>query len=71
MPKDTVTTRIKTSRPITQSELITALKRSMDPIFAHLEEELLKGDGKVLDIQITAKGGEVKLLYGVGEIQPE
>lgn len=68
MPKGTTTTRIKTARPVTDSELLNALKNSMTPIFAHLEEKLLEGDGKVLEISISVKAGKIKLQYGIGEI---
>lgn len=68
MPKGTTTTRIKTDRPVTDSELLNALKNSMRPIFAHLEEKLLEGDGKVLRISISVKAGKIKLQYGIGEI---
>lgn len=68
MPKRPIITKIKTARPVTESELLNALKNSLDPCFAHLEEELLGGDGKVLDIRITVKSGKIKLEYGVGEI---
>lgn len=68
MPKGTTTTRIKTNRPVTESELLNALKNSMTPIFAHLEEKLLEGDGKVLDISISVKAGKIELLYGIGEM---
>ena len=65
MPKGTITTKIKTARPVTESELLNALKNSLDPCFAHLEEKLLEGDGKVLDIRVTVKAGTIKLEYGV------
>ena len=68
MPKETTTRRFKTSRPVTESELLTAIKNSMTPIFAHLEEKLLEGDGKVLEISISVKAGKIKLQYGIGEI---
>ena len=51
-------------------ELLNALKNSLDPCFAHLEETLLEGDGKVLDIRITVKAGKIKLEYGVGDLVP-
>jgi hypothetical protein len=66
MAKETVTKRIKTSRPVTESELLAALRESMGPIFQHFEEELVKGDGKVLQIEVTAKAGNIKLSYGIG-----
>ena len=68
MPKETMTRNFKTSRPVTESELLQALKKSMTPIFAHLEEKLMEGDGKVLEIAITVKAGKIKLQYGIGEI---
>jgi len=68
MPPKTVTTKIKTARPVTDSELLNALKNSMGPIFSHFEERLAEGDGKVLEISITAKDGKIKLQYGIGEI---
>jgi hypothetical protein len=66
MAKGTTTTRIKTARPVTDSELLAALRGSMAPIFQHFEEELMKGDGKALQIEVTAKDGKIKLSYGVG-----
>lgn len=66
MPKRYITRSFKTTRPITDSELLNALKNSMSPIFTHLEEELLKSDGKQLDIQITVNAGKISLKYGVG-----
>lgn len=68
MEKGTTTRRFKTSRPVTDSELLNALKNSMDPIFAHLEEKLLEGDGKVLEISVSVKAGKIKLQYGIGEM---
>lgn len=68
MQKETTTRRFKTSRPITENELLTAIKNSMTPIFAHLEEKLLESDGKVLEISISVKAGKIKLQYGIGEI---
>ncbi len=68
MPKGTTTRTFKTSRPVTDSELLNALKNSMDPIFTHFEEKLLEGDGKVLEIAVSVKEGKIKLQYGIGEI---
>ena len=68
MKEGMTTTHHKLSRPITDSELIQALKNSMGPIFAHFEEKL--GDwseGKVLDIRIIATAGKLKLEYGIGD----
>ena len=66
MNKGTTSRSFKTSRPVTESELLAALRESMTPIFQHFEEELVKGDGKVLQIEVTAKAGTIKLSYGVG-----
>ena len=63
------TTRIKTDKPVTQSQLLSALRESMGPIFSHFEEELMKSDGKILDIRISAKGFNVKIEYGIGEVE--
>lgn len=38
----TTKSHIKTKRPITDSEMVTALKNSMGVIFKHFEEELAK-----------------------------
>lgn len=62
-----ITTNYKLRRPITDSELLTALKESMHPIFAHLEEKLAEKDGQTLEISIAAEAGKVKLSYGVYE----
>jgi hypothetical protein len=66
MSKGTTTTRFKTSRPVTDSELLMAMKNAMHPIFEHFEEELAKGDGNVLQIEVSAKDGSISLKYGVG-----
>ncbi len=72
MPKEKmVTTKIKTARPVTDSELLTALKNSMGPIFAHFEEEILKGGGKVLEISVSFETGRVKMQYGVHDLDPK
>jgi hypothetical protein len=65
MSEDTVTTHYKTSRPITDSEMLNALKGSMNPIFTHFEEELAKNGGEgTLMIEVTATEGSLKLSYG-------
>ena len=68
MPKETITQRFQTSRPVTDSELLNALKNSMDPIFAHLEEKLLEEDGQALQILVSVKAGKISLKYGVAKI---
>lgn len=67
-PKETVTTHIETDRKITQSELLCALKDSMDPLFALLEEKLLEEDGQSLQILVDVKAGKISLKYGVAKI---
>ncbi len=71
MSAKTKTRSFKTKRPITDSELLAALKNSMGPIFTHFEEKLLEKDGRILDIRIMAKKGSIKLEYGIGDITPE
>lgn len=68
MSKGMTTTHIKTQRPVSDSEMVRALKNSMGPIFAHFEEELAKKPGRVLDIRITAKPGNLHLEYGIGDV---
>ena len=68
MPEDKVTRRFKTSREVTESELLQALRHSMGPIFAHLEEKLLKEDGQQLSILVEVKAGKITLKYGVSKI---
>ena len=68
MPKGHTTRTYKTSRPVTDSELLNALKNSIDPIFAHLEEKLLEEDGQSLQILVTVKAGKISLKYGVAKI---
>ena len=67
-PKETVTTSIETEREITQSELLSALKDSMDPLFALLNEKLLEEDGQSLQILVDVKAGKISLKYGVAKI---
>jgi hypothetical protein len=64
-----ITTSIKTARPVSQSELLKAIQGSLGPVFDHFEEQLLKGDGKRLDICITAKAGKIRLYYGVSPMK--
>ena len=66
MSKGMTTTHIKTDRPVTDSQMVKALKNSMGPIFDHFEEELAKNPARVLDIRITAKPGSLNLEYGIG-----
>ena len=40
----------------------------MGPIFAHLEEKLLKEDGQQLSILVEVKAGKITLKYGVSKI---
>lgn len=63
----TTKSHIKTKRPITDSEMVTALKNSMGVIFKHFEEELAKKPGQVLDIRITSKPGSLNLEYGISK----
>ncbi len=65
----TTTREIKTNRPVSQSDIITALKGSMEPIFDHFEQKLLEGDGKTLHMSISANGGKVNLKYGITDIE--
>lgn len=62
---------IKTARPVSRSELLTALKNAMGPVFEHFEQRLVEGDGKALDIRITANGGKVRFDYGISAMQAE
>lgn len=66
MSKHTVT-QIKTATPVTTSNLVELLGKSMNPIFAHFERELAKGGDKALHIRVAVKGKEVKLSYGVSD----
>ena len=68
MKAEMTTTHIKTQKPVTDSELVKALRNSMGPIFAHFEEELASNPERVLDIRITAKPGKLNLEYGIGEV---
>lgn len=69
MKKETITTTVKTKRPITDSEMLHALKDSMGPIFEHFEEKLKDSDGQVLVMEVTAQEGKVKLSYGFRSIE--
>jgi len=53
------TTHIVTNRPITDSQMVKALKNSMGPIFEHFEESLATNPERVLYIRITAKPGSI------------
>ena len=65
MPKGTVTTKIKTACPFTDSEMLKALQNSMGPIFAHFEQVIGESGGSaVLEIEVTAREGDLKLNYG-------
>ena len=66
MSKSLTTTHIKTDRPVTDSQMVKALKNSMGPIFERFEQELAKDPSRVLDIRITAKPGSINLEYGTG-----
>ena len=71
MPKGTTTTRIKTARPVTDSELLNALKNSMGPIFEHYEKVIEEAGGSaVLHIEVRAKEGNLKLSYGFEPVSP-
>jgi hypothetical protein len=65
--KKNVVTHIKTAKPVTQSQLVMALKNAMGPIFEHFEEKLRESDGQILDIQISVTGCNVALNYGIGK----
>lgn len=51
-----------------QSQILNALKGSLDPIFAYLEDKLAEGDGKFLDIRVAVRGGKISMSYGVNDI---
>lgn len=69
MPKDTVTTRIKTARPVTVSDLLNALKNSMGPIFSHFESVIAETGGSArLQIEVTVDDEKVKLSYGFAPV---
>lgn len=65
MRKEMTTTHIKTDRPVTDSQMVKALKNSIGPIFERFEEELAKNPVRVLDIRVTAKPGSINLEYGI------
>jgi len=69
MPKDTITKKVKLKREITDSELLNAIKNSMEPIFIHFEEEIAKSGGAVLLIEVRAKAGKVNLKYGFTDVE--
>lgn len=62
----TTTTKIKTDRPLTDGDLLNAVRKTeLNPIFDLFENELRKASGKTLHIAITVKPGDVKLQYGI------
>lgn len=67
MPSQSVT-KIKTTRPVKCSDLVTALSKSMEPMFQHLENCLAKRDGRRLSIDVEVKGADVKVQWGVSDI---
>lgn len=69
MARGTIKRSFKTARPVTESELLRALQGSLGPIFEHFEGCLLERDGRVLDLQISVKAGEVSLKWGVGDLE--
>lgn len=67
---ESTTETIKLDRNLSESELLQALKQSMDPIFEHFEEKLVKeGDGKTLHIAVTVNEGKISLQYGIGPVE--
>lgn len=69
MPKDTITKTIKTNRPITDSELIYAIKDAMGPIFEHFESTIKDcGGSATLHIELEASNGKVALRYGFAPV---
>jgi hypothetical protein len=69
MPAKLITKRIKTSREVTDSELINFLKNAMGPIFSHFEEKIAEAGSKVLHIEVTAQPGKLNLIYGFSDVQ--
>ena len=67
----TKTTRIKTARELSQSELLAAIMESMPPLFEHFEEKLREKDGQVLEISLSGKEGQIRLRWGVREYNKE
>lgn len=65
----TKTVRLK--KPITDSQMVNALKNSMGPIFEHFEQEIAKDGEKLLWIEVTAGPGKVNLKYGFAAPQPK
>lgn len=61
-------TKIKTTRPVKRSDLVTSLSKSMGPMFEHLETCLAKRDGRRLSIDVEVKGNDVKVKWGVGDL---
>ena len=71
MPKGKVTTKIKTSRPITDSEMLNALKNSMGPIVEHYEKVIEEAGGSaVLHIEVRAEKEKLKLNYEFEPVSP-
>ncbi len=53
-----------------ETDLVMAIKRSIDPMIIELEAKLVSQDGQILDLRVSVDGGKIKMEYCVSNIDP-
>lgn len=62
---------MKTARPVTDRDMLNALKNSMGPIFEHYEKVIAEAGGSaVLQIEVRAEKEKLKLSYKFELVNP-